>query len=271
MTMRCGASLFGLVAFVALVHGLPVENPAAAGDNSRIVGGNTTDIGAHGYQISLRKKSLFYPQDDFGHICGGAILSENHVVTAAHCIIATVPSQFKIVAGSNLHIGNDGVMVPVKEILMHENYNPETYNNDIAILVLATPLPLNGFTIRPIELIDDAPVAGIQTTITGWGALWEGGPSHHFLQEVKVPVVSHEDCNVDYEGMITDKMFCAGLRGVGGKDACQGDSGGPLTIRNKLAGVVSWGAGCARPEYPGVYANVWTLKPWILEKMALNV
>ncbi|XP_061397820.1 trypsin zeta-like [Musca vetustissima] len=269
--MGYGSLTLILVAFLAtsLVHSLPLQDSAAA-DNSRIVGGYTTDIGAHGYQISLRKKSLFSPQDSYRHVCGGTIYSENVVITAAHCIIASVPSQFKVVAGTNFQVGNNGVMVPVKEIIMHENYDPERYDNDIAILVLASPLPLNGFTIRSIELIDDAPAPGSETTITGWGAVWEGGPTHHYLQEVKIPVVSHEDCNYDYGGLITEKMFCAGLRGVGGKDACQGDSGGPLTIRNKLAGVVSWGAGCARPEYPGVYANVWTLKSWILEKVAAN-
>lgn len=238
---------------------------------ARIVGGYTVDIGLHGYQISLRKKSLFYPQDSYRHVCGGVIYSENIIITAAHCIIASVPSQFKVVAGTNFQVGGDGVMVPVKEIIMHEYYNPETYNNDIAILVTALPLPLNGFTIRNIELIDNPPIGGLTSTITGWGSLWEDGPSHHLLQEVKVPTVSHEECNEDYEGYITEQMLCAGLRGRGGKDACSGDSGGPLTIRNKLAGLVSWGAGCARPEYPGVYSNIWTLKEWIWEKTAAYV
>uniref|UniRef100_A0A1I8NY20 Peptidase S1 domain-containing protein n=1 Tax=Stomoxys calcitrans TaxID=35570 RepID=A0A1I8NY20_STOCA len=263
-----------LVAILLLVsfvfgHALPLEetkDKAMESDDSRIVGGNPVDIGAYGYQISLRKKSIFAPYEPYQHICGGSIYSEKFIITAAHCIIASVASEFKVVAGSNFRTGTDGVMVPVKQILMHEFYNPQTFNNDIALLELAIPLPLNGFTIRPIELMDTAPTAGTKSTVTGWGALAENAPSPLDLNAVDVPIVSQELCNEDYKDLITDQMLCAGLRGIGGKDACQGDSGGPLAIRNKLAGVVSWGAGCARPEYPGVYANVWALRDWILEK-----
>lgn len=251
---------------LSLTQGFVLQNLDES--NQRIVGGHQVDIGKHGYQISLRKKNIFNPAAPYTHSCGGSIYSENIVLTAAHCIIATVPSQLKVVAGANIKNGNDGIMVPVKEIIMHENYNPAGYDNDVAILVLAVPLPLNNFNIRPIELIDDKPTAGTMTTITGWGTLQEDGGSPIYLQEVQVPVVGHEECNEDYMGGITENMLCAGLRGVGGKDACQGDSGGPLTIRNKLAGIVSWGYGCARPNFPGVYANVWALKSWILEKIA---
>ncbi|XP_065367544.1 trypsin zeta-like [Calliphora vicina] len=257
--------LIVLVSLMSLSQGYLIKDLEEP--DKRIVGGFEVDIGKYGYQISLRKKSIFNPNAPYTHICGGSIYSENIVLTAAHCIIATVPSQLKVVAGGNIKNGNDGVLVPVKEIIMHENYNPDTYNNDVAILVVSVPLPLNRFTIRAIELIDDAPTAGTLTTITGWGALVEGGPSPSTLQEVKVPVVRQEECNEDYEGNITEYMLCAGLRSQGGKDACQGDSGGPLTIRNKLAGIVSWGNGCARPNFPGVYANVWTLRSWILEKV----
>uniref|UniRef100_A0A1L8EG19 Putative trypsin zeta-like protein n=1 Tax=Haematobia irritans TaxID=7368 RepID=A0A1L8EG19_HAEIR len=254
---------------LTLGHIIPSEdNNFQLLDNyeSRIVGGQPADIGAFGYQISLRKKSIFNPEVPYWHICGGCIYSENIIITAAHCIIASVPSEFKVVAGSNFRMGNDGVMVPVKEIIMHELYNPNKYNYDIALLILAVPLPLNGFTIRKIELINAAPIAGAMASVTGWGTLTEGGDPPLELYEVKVPVVSQDLCNEDYNGDITDQMLCAGLRGIGGKDACQGDSGGPLAIRNKLAGIVSWGAGCARPEYPGVYSNVWNLSDWILEK-----
>ena len=234
----------------------------------RIVGGFDVDVGKYGYQISLRKKSIFNPSNPYTHTCGGSIYSENIVVTAAHCIIATVPSQLKVVAGTNFKSGSDGVVVPVKEIIMHENFNPETYNNDVAILVLSVPLPLNKFTIRAIELIHFAPIEKSLSTVTGWGAMSEGGRLSDVLQEVQIPIVNHNECNEDYEGFITEHMLCAGLRGQGGKDSCQGDSGGPLTIRNKLAGIVSWGNGCARPNFPGVYANVWSLKSWILEKIS---
>ncbi|KAM7344107.1 LOW QUALITY PROTEIN: transmembrane protease serine 9-like [Cochliomyia hominivorax] len=261
--------LFYLVSLFTLSQGFVLQNPSES--NKRIVGGYEVDIGKHGHQISLRKKNIFNSSAPYTHTCGGSIYSENIVLTAAHCIIATVPSQLKVVAGGNIKNGNDnenGVMVPVKEIIMHENYKPSDYDNDVAILVLAALLPLNNFNMRTIELIDDKPTAGTIATITGWGALQEGGASPFTLQEVQVPVVGLEECNEDYSGRITKNMLCAGLRGVGGKDSCQGDSGGPLIIRNKLAGIVSWGYGCARPNFPGVYANVWSLKSWIFENVS---
>uniref|UniRef100_A0A1I8P7E4 Peptidase S1 domain-containing protein n=1 Tax=Stomoxys calcitrans TaxID=35570 RepID=A0A1I8P7E4_STOCA len=256
--------LFGIV----LGHSLPLEDAEVQLEGSRIVGGHAVDISVYGYQISLRKKSIYSPKNPFRHICGGSIYSEKIIITAAHCVIAAVPSEFRVVAGSNFRTGADGVMVPVKEIIMHESYDPKVTNNDIALLILSLPLPLNGFSIRPIALIDTAPMTGVETTITGWGALTEGGPSPHHLHVVKVPVVSQALCNEDYEGRITEAMLCAGHRDKGGKDACQGDSGGPLAIRNQLAGVVSWGEGCARPGFPGIYANVWHLRQWVLDKVA---
>lgn len=258
-----------LLTLLSLNHGLFLKTSLKEPDK-RIIGGVDVGIGKHGYQISILKKSLFDPQDPYSHSCGGSIYSETIVLTAAHCIIAVVPSQLKVVAGANIKNGSDGVLVPVKEIIMHENFSPYTYNNDVAILILSVPLPLNKFTIRPIELIDDAPAAGSLATITGWGDLVEGGASPSTLQEVKLPVVSQDECNEDYKGGITEYMLCAGFRSHGGKDSCQGDSGGPLTIRNKLAGIVSWGNGCAKPNFPGVYANVWTLRSWILGKIALH-
>lgn len=85
---------------------------------------------------------------------------------------------------------------------------------------------------------------------------------------MKVPVVSNEICNQSYSGGITDAMLCAGLLDVGGKDVCQMDSGGPLLVSGKLAGVVSWGNGCGLPNFPGVYANVWYLLPWLRDNIA---
>lgn len=94
------------------------------------------------------------------------------------------------------------------------------------------------------------------------GAQREGGGASASLYKVDVPIVDRDTCNDAYGGDITDGMVCAGLE-AGGKDACQGDSGGPLTIDGTLVGVVSWGNGCARPGYYGVYSNVGKFADWI--------
>uniref|UniRef100_A0A0A1WN63 Trypsin zeta n=1 Tax=Zeugodacus cucurbitae TaxID=28588 RepID=A0A0A1WN63_ZEUCU len=237
--------------------------------DGRIVGGYTVDITAHPHQVSMRLKGILSSQKSYAHNCGGAIYSEYIVVTAAHCVIGKVASQYQIVAGANERRSVGGALVPVKEIIMHENYQPSSYNNDIALMVLAAPLPINNVTIKAIPLADRPSLNGDTAVITGWGALKQGSSSPDLLQEVKVPIVSNELCQEDYgAGRITDSMLCAGLRGVGGKDTCQGDSGGPLLVNGKLAGIVSWGNGCASPKYPGVYANVTHLLPWLHENIA---
>ena len=106
-----------------------------------------------------------------------------------------------------------------------------------------------------------------------------GGPYTNELQYVRVPAITTTQCKEAYpDGSgahdITDSMFCAGYPGVGGKDACSGDSGGPFVcnVNNKavIAGIVSWGKGCAEAKYPGVYARVTKILDWIKDNMVAN-
>ncbi|KAH8380848.1 hypothetical protein KR200_007997 [Drosophila serrata] len=270
-----------LSAFLAcclLVRGLPLQEGQDAkndGPDGRIVGGYVTDIAQVPYQISLRYKAITAPQNAYSHRCGGSIIDSDKVLTAAHCVIGTVASQYKVVAGSNYRTGSDGVITSVKEIIMHEGYfSGAAYNNDVALLILDPPLPLNNFTIKPIQLASEAPLPGAISKISGWGTTSSGGSASNILLAVDVPIVSNEVCDQDYEDFgdetyrITEQMLCAGKRGVGGADACQGDSGGPLVVRDQLYGVVSWGNQCALADYPGVYANVANLRPWIDAQLA---
>ncbi|XP_017038888.1 trypsin zeta [Drosophila ficusphila] len=274
--VRLSALLLCLVAFT---QGLPLQQAENEDEKSvpggRIVGGYVTDIAQVPYQISLRYKGITTPENAFRHRCGGSIINETIVLTAAHCIIGTVASQFKVVAGTNYQTGSDGIITNVKEIIMHEQYFSEfAYNNDIAILVVDPPIPLNNYTMKAIKLASEEPLEGAVSKISGWGTTSPGGYSSNQLLAVDVPIVSNEVCDADYENFgdetyrITPSMLCAGVRGVGGKDACQGDSGGPLVVRDELHGVVSWGNSCALATHPGVYAKVSYLRPWIDAKLA---
>lgn len=113
---------------------------------------------------------------------------------------------------------------------------------------------------------------GVRGIASGWGTLKEDGKPSCVLQEVEVPVISNEECrNTNYSSkMISDNMMCAGYPATGQKDTCQGDSGGPLVRERddkkyELIGIVSWGNGCARPGYPGVYTRVTRYLDWILK------
>ena len=108
-------------------------------------------------------------------------------------------------------------------------------------------------------------MAGVKSVITGWGNTGRGSPVQ--LQTVTVPIITKDLCNDAYKryGGIPEGQICAAYYGVGGKDACQGDSGGPLAIDGRLAGIVSWGNGCAQAYYPGAYTEVAAYRQWINE------
>ncbi|XP_076664226.1 trypsin-7 [Andrena cerasifolii] len=231
-------------------------------DEGRIVGGQPASIDDHPYQVSLRYKAL--------HVCGGAIISEEWIVTAAHCVQSPLLRYLSIKAGTS-DLKEKGTVVYARQIISHELYDPGNADYDIALIRLEKPLVYSP-RVRPILLapIADHYAAGTKALVTGWGVLRSNGPVTNQLRKVLVPLVSNAECSQLYASRpITTRMLCAGYVNVGGKDACQGDSGGPLVQNDQLIGIVSWGFGCARPSYPGVYTRVTVLRSWITEKTGL--
>ena len=159
------------------------------------------------------------------------------------------------------------------KIFVHPKYNPANNDNDIALVKLS-----NEVQMAPIGLIskktdETVLIPGAETTISGWGYTKENGNVSQKLQKADVPMVDRQQCNSPdaYNGQITDNMICAAPAG-GGIDSCQGDSGGPLVAKKTggkyvLAGVVSWGEGCARAGKPGVYTRVAKYVGWINNKI----
>lgn len=147
----------------------------------------------------------------------------------------------------------------VETVYIHPDYNKDVLRNDISILLLTTAIIFSKVA-QPIELATYEPAQRTKLLVSGWGALIEGGSSSNVLQSVNIEAISRDKCQQRYNFNITNDMICAGIPNKGGKDACQGDSGGPLVVRErrerKLLGIVSYGIGCARPNYPGVYANI---------------
>lgn len=214
-----------------------------------IVGGSEASIEEFPYQIGLLQGGSL--------ICGGSIIDNKYVVTAGHCAEGQSASDLSIRAGSSSS-SSGGTTVGVSSIAVHPDYDAQTVNNDIAILTLDQDLKY-GPGIEAVKLPAknaSLPSAGTVGTITGWGALQEGGNVSPTLQSVEVPVVNKKTCAQDYQGFneITASMLCAGEE-EGGKDGCQGDSGGPFVSNGVLIGITSWGNGCARAGYPGVYSS----------------
>ena len=159
----------------------------------------------------------------------------------------------------------------VEKIIIHPSYQkPKQNSNDVALLKLSKPAKLGkgvGLACIP-DLGLPLPVDDLNKKcwITGWGRLSQGGASPTSLQQVDVPLYSHDRCVGSFRSLIDDSMLCAGVE-EGGIDSCQGDSGGPLVCelngRWYLEGATSWGVGCASPGYPGVYAKIRHFLPWI--------
>ncbi|XP_033646369.1 serine protease hepsin-like [Asterias rubens] len=239
----------------------------------RIVGGEDAARGAWPWYAQLYFDGTFS--------CGGTLVENKYIVTAAHCVSgpgANVAADWKVYLGKNRENdseNNDEHVSDVTHIIIHGNYNDETTDNDIAVMVLASQPPEESRFINSVCL-DAGGSAGFDGTsvcyIAGFGLTQEDGSVAYVLQEALVPIVNTGDCNNAYGGQITDNMICAGYQ-EGGIDSCQGDSGGPLVCSRRdesanverwyLTGITSWGYGCARPNYPGVYAKVARYGDWL--------
>ncbi|EFN86141.1 Ovochymase-2 [Harpegnathos saltator] len=233
-------------------------------EESRIVGGQTTSMNEFPWMARLSYLNKFY--------CGGTLINDRYVLTAAHCVKGFMWFMIKVTFGEHDRCIEKGAETRYVVRIMTGDFSFLNFDNDIALLRLNERVPLSD-TIRPICLpsVLDTQYIGTNAIASGWGTLQEDGKPSCLLQEVEVPVMSLQECrNTSYSPrMISDNMLCAGYP-EGKKDSCQGDSGGPLIAEREdkkyeLIGVVSWGNGCARPGYPGVYTRVTRYMDWILK------
>ncbi|CAL8093696.1 unnamed protein product [Orchesella dallaii] len=232
----------------------------------KIVGGQEAIPHEFPWTVSLWGKSG-------KHICGGALLDNEYVLTASHCIsryTAQDVSKIRLLIGDhNIHSTSDGhhEVRSVSRIVKHKRFSLQTFLNDIALLKLDRPVAFTD-RIRPICLpsgtkdIESDP----QLLVAGWGQTTYKGTSSSVLRKVTVFGVTSKECGNIYNGIspagITAEMVCAGGQGV---DSCIGDSGGPLIqlVKNRYeqVGIVSFGRECG--SYPGVYTRVYSFLNWI--------
>jgi len=251
-----------VLALVGMSMALPRPYPKLGGGfmgiPPRIVGGAVVARNELPYQLSLRYNGQ--------HICGASVLNTNYAITAAHCAVIGSASSFSLVGGDHSISGNDGTEQTrqVSQVKVHSGYNDNTLVNDIALMKLSSPFTLNNY-VKAVTIPASSFAASGNAVVSGWGTTSEGGASSDLLRKVTVPIITDAQCRNYYGSSdIVDSMICAG---TSGKDSCQGDSGGPLAVssggQTVLAGIVSWGIGCARPNYPGVYTEVAKFNSWI--------
>eukprot|EP00062_Callorhinchus_milii_P023847 gi/632983130/ref/XP_007908494.1/ PREDICTED: enteropeptidase [Callorhinchus milii] len=241
-------------------------------ESERIVGGVNATVGSWPWIVSL----YFGSQ----HSCGASVVNEEWLVTAAHCVYGKTSSLtlWAALVGLHSHLNPTSPQTQklnVDRIVMNPHYNKRSKDSDVALIHLGRALTYTAY-IQPVCLPDRSQFfpSGLKCTIAGWGYASENGSPVNILQEAVVPLVANDKCQEQLpQYNITGNMLCAGYE-EGNIDTCQGDSGGPLVCEEDgrwfLAGVTSFGSGCARPQSPGVYARVTEYLDWIQDVTQLD-
>ncbi|XP_059177534.1 serine protease 30-like [Physella acuta] len=276
---------------------------------SKIVGGVEAVAGSEPWQFNMML-DVSPVEDKDGvstlHQCGGTIIDEYWLLTAAHCYTKT--TKITVLNDKNeqdlkeisINVNNYYVVVgdyslkedeveqerfEVEAYILHENYDASTNENDIALIKIK---PNDGHGIQYSDRVQPACLpdadtdytVGLACIISGWGntnGTEDGVDNPTILQDAVVPILADDDCTKFYENtedkFNKETMLCAGYR-EGGVDTCQGDSGGPLVCNVNGAytvlGVTSFGEGCAQPGYPGIYTRVQSYLDWIAATIEKN-
>ncbi|KAH8372710.1 hypothetical protein KR009_003243, partial [Drosophila setifemur] len=243
------ASLFLLLVATSVL----AETESVGG--SRIIGGEFAAPGQFPYQVSLQLNGR--------HHCGGSLISETMIVTAAHCTKGQNPGQMKAIVGTNDLSAGNGQSFNIAQFIIHPQYNPQSQDFDMSLIKLSSPVPMGG-AVKTIQMADSDSnyAADTMATISGFGAINQNLQLPNRLKFAKVQLWSRDYCNAQNIPGLTDRMVCAG-HPSGQVSSCQGDSGGPLTVDGKLFGVVSWGFGCGAKGRPAMYTYVGALRSWI--------
>jgi len=234
------------------------------GNFTKIVGGTDAGLGDAPWQVALTRGT---GSNIFGlQFCGGTLINSDWVLTAAHCTEGQGACDIYVYLGL-LELTNAGAasFSPVQKIIEHPNYSGLNY--DFALLRMR-----NGFNLPTISNVAPACLpsastpSNVNVLISGWGTTSSGGSKSNSLQKATVTMHTTSYCQTAYGGSWTNPSNCASIDGQ--KDTCQGDSGGPLVYLNggraEVHGVTSCGFGCASSGYPGVYADVPSVKSWII-------
>ncbi|XP_068221686.1 venom protease-like [Palaemon carinicauda] len=256
---------------------IPSENECGIPGVPRVTGGVESQPGFWPWLAAVGQRIL---RNQFFVNCGGTLITQRHVITAAHCFGG--PDDPNLVRLGEHHLDHDNAGERPQEFriagVRTNSYNRNTHENDIAIVIMDRPVTYNDF-IRPACLpfnFQNEDFNGKSLTVVGWGRTsFENRATSKVPMQAQVPIVNRNTCFRAYQRLrnkplVDDKVLCAG---VGGQDSCNGDSGGPLNYlalpqgRFYLAGVVSFGVECARPDYPGVYTRVTKFLNWIQQNV----
>ncbi|GBP43781.1 Collagenase [Eumeta japonica] len=237
---------------------------AAVYDPSRIVGGSASNLGQFPYQAGL----VITLTTGATSVCGACLLTNNRLVTAAHCWRDrnNQARQFVVVLGS-IRLFSGGTRITTTAVTMHQNYNVINLNNDVAMITISWVNFSN--TINRINLATGSNnFAGTWAVASGFGRTSDGAgiSNNQFLSHVSLQVITNAVCQQTFGWNVIASTLCTS--GAGGRSTCGGDSGGPLAVGNTLIGITSFGSpqGCQR-GFPAGFARVTSFAAWIQARL----
>ncbi|XP_069044071.1 serine protease 27-like isoform X1 [Lepisosteus oculatus] len=264
--------MFFLLAFFGILILNKEEVSSSPLSRSSIVGGQDAEEGQWPWQVYMQIQVNL----NDATFCGGSLISEQWVLTAARCFKPSFLLEHSFVRLRAYKLDQPSkheVKKSIKKVVLHEQYEKAADGFDIALVQLDSEVSLSPY-ISPVQLANPNNVFTEDTECwaTGWGMTKENVPlaPPRTLQEVQLPIVDNRCCQSMYNSKATirEDMMCAGDED-GQKDTCLGDSGGPLVCKKGdswiQAGIVSFGRGCGRPNSPGVYTRVSSFTDWIKE------
>ncbi|MCZ0983311.1 serine protease [Streptomyces diastatochromogenes] len=235
------------------------------GTAAAVVGGTDAPAGAYPYQAAL----LTQGSTGWRQACGGSIIGDRWILTAAHCVEGTAVDRMAVGVGTNT-LDSGGTAYRVQEAIRHQDYNGNAAGmpNDIALLKLSTPIAYTPL-VQPIALPDPPAYPGGTATLTGWGDINGSGTDTNTLQQATATLLTVAECQTRWPVQnINAKHLCTYDKATG-VSACQGDSGGPLAQNGRVIGIVSWGHSLCSGRYPSVYTNVAAYRSWITTKTGI--
>eukprot|EP00397_Hematodinium_sp_SG-2012_P044631 GEMP01049896.1.p1 GENE.GEMP01049896.1~~GEMP01049896.1.p1 ORF type:complete len:365 (+),score=-10.48 GEMP01049896.1:94-1188(+) len=259
---------------------------------NRIIGGTEVPLDSHPWMAVLGYRAVGSSTTEF--LCGGSVINERYILTAAHCVLESVlgNKKLEVVRLGEWDLTTDpdctrtklGTLncapsvqdFTIEEIIPHQNYSTRVqFSDDIALIRVSNPIDISGLWVRavclPPQNIDMVNLSNKMPIAAGWG-ITENGTTSNRLLHVDLPFVDHSQCNATHRGHIVNEQICVG--GRAGQDSCGGDSGGPLVLGGPTGppylqiGVVSYGpTNCGQQSVPGVYTSVTHYRNWIEEKL----
>ncbi|XP_041863872.1 coagulation factor IXb [Melanotaenia boesemani] len=255
---------------------------AEKNSDKRVVGGDEALAGEIPWQVLLLYHSATVTKGQ--PFCGGSLVSELWVVTAAHCVEhARINKKtfFTRVGEHDVNVDEGPERdheVAEKHLYPLYAFEQSPYNHDIALLKLSSPVELSNqrrpICLGPKDFIQNLLRESTSSMVSGWGRLKFQGPQASKLQKLAIPRVDRTLCKQSSQDHITRFMFCAGYSNEQ-RDSCQGDSGGPHATNYKgtwfLTGIISWGEGCAMEGKYGIYTRISRYYPWISQKTGIGL